>query len=411
MTTRPKAANGEGRPRKVLDKDGGFSHWEIQFTLKDGNGKTLRRPLLRGATQKEVTDKRDKLKREALANKGMRTKTLTAAQIVDEWMDATARNKEASTLDAYERAYRNHIAKNFNFKADQCDGDRVDLILRTKVIPAILQTPGATTGRSMAKRVYDMVNAAMTWASAGNRRIITPNPMLGSKFTGYGKVTRRLDIRIDDARAIVAASHGKESELIWRLLLGTGARRGEILGLDVRHVDLRKREILIEQIATPESGGHQVSKRTKGKEVRTVPIPKDCATMLADRIKGRRGDAPVFPGPQTHRLGFATLRSWFLRDMENAGVCDYTIHQFRHTFATHALVIGTPVNVVASILGHANVNITWNTYGHVLLGSKNTAVDDVASAIALPVATNIATTSTTRPSIPATARDMGGEAA
>ena len=224
-------------------------------------------------------------------------------------------------------------------------------------------------------------------------------------------MAKRNDIGLEDARAIIEAAQGRESELIWRLLLATGARRGEILGLDVRHVNLRKRELLIEQISTPESGGKYVEQRTKGKEPRIVPFDQDCATLLAQHIADKRAHAPLFKGPRSPRLSFATLRVWFDRDQQKAGVSNYTVHQFRHTFATHALVIGTPVNVVAAILGHASVNITWNTYGHVLMGSKGAAVDDVASAYGLPVANSAANGSTTQPWIPATARDSDEEPA
>jgi integrase len=43
-----------------------------------------------------------------------------------------------------------------------------------------------------------------------------------------------------------------------------------------------------------------------------------------------------------------------------------TVHGLRHTAATLMLNAGIPVHVVAARLGHSNVNITWQTYTHVL---------------------------------------------
>ena len=48
--------------------------------------------------------------------------------------------------------------------------------------------------------------------------------------------------------------------------------------------------------------------------------------------------------------------------------------QLRHTFATHALNAGIPINVVSKWIGHAKVSVTYNTYIHMLESAEAAAL-------------------------------------
>src|SRR5690606_24470349 len=70
----------------------------------------------------------------------------------------------------------------------------------------------------------------------------------------------------------------------WRVLillaLTTGAREGEIAGLEFKHVDFEEGTILIEQSITTVKGKGVKLKETKNGRERTVSIPKDMVDML-----------------------------------------------------------------------------------------------------------------------------------
>ena len=63
-------------------------------------------------------------------------------------------------------------------------------------------------------------------------------------------------------------------------------------------------------------------------------------------------------------------------------------HDLRHTFATAAILAGTDIKSVSSLLGHANAAMTLNIYTGVNAQAKRTAMDAVAATMtaAPPVA-------------------------
>jgi hypothetical protein len=57
------------------------------------------------------------------------------------------------------------------------------------------------------------------------------------------------------------------------------------------------------------------------------------------------------------------------------------LHDVRHSYATAALAAGIPAKIVSERLGHANVQITLDTYSHVIPGLDEQAAATVARLI------------------------------
>lgn len=71
----------------------------------------------------------------------------------------------------------------------------------------------------------------------------------------------------------------------------------------------------------------------------------------------------------------------YLKILSQAGLKHYTFHALRHTFATRALEAGVSIKVVSEILGHASVQITMDTYMHVLPNLQNEAMNQIAEYV------------------------------
>jgi integrase len=71
----------------------------------------------------------------------------------------------------------------------------------------------------------------------------------------------------------------------------------------------------------------------------------------------------------------------FDRLVKASGLPRITFHGMRHTHATILLAKGLPVKVVSERLGHATVQITLDTYGHVMPGMQTQAVAVFADAM------------------------------
>ena len=96
---------------------------------------------------------------------------------------------------------------------------------------------------------------------------------------------------------------------------------------------------------------------------RTVPLaPK--ALELLETLEARKRGEWVFCGGDGERLSYEALRYQTQRACREAGVACRGAHVFRHTFATNCYHRGVDVKILSRLLGHADVNITYNLYIH-----------------------------------------------
>lgn len=163
------------------------------------------------------------------------------------------------------------------------------------------------------------------------------------------------------------------------LSLNTGCRRGELLALRWRDVNLEH----MSRYAFPE--GRRDSRRkfvteygsvitihgamAKSGQTRRVPLnPEARATLRAWKKQTRaRADAPVF----NVRTSFKT--AW-RRLMKAAKIEGFRWHDMRHTFASRLVQRGIPLNTVRDLLGHASLAMTLK-YAHLAQTDRQSAVD------------------------------------
>ena len=91
----------------------------------------------------------------------------------------------------------------------------------------------------------------------------------------------------------------------------------------------------------------------------------------------------IFAREDGHYIDPATFREHYQKKLKEAGLKHYTFHALRHTFATRALEAGIPIKVVSQILGHASVQITMDTYSHVLPELQKESMNRIAEYIAI----------------------------
>lgn len=149
-----------------------------------------------------------------------------------------------------------------------------------------------------------------------------------------------------------------------RLALHTGMRRGEMLGLEWRRVDLQAGLIYLE-------GMH-----TKSGKRRSVPLNAEARAALISRAGFRARHCPgspwVFCNPHGERI--ASVKHSFASACERAGVSDFRVHDMRHTCAAWLVSAGVPLPAVRDLLGHSTVKVT-ERYAHLAPENIRAAVD------------------------------------
>ncbi|MER7362657.1 tyrosine-type recombinase/integrase [Nonomuraea wenchangensis] len=189
----------------------------------------------------------------------------------------------------------------------------------------------------------------------------------------------------------------------WHLLAHTGMRRGELLALRWRHIDLEAGTISVRRSVgvVRIKGEGAVVKEGDTKTAKPRVVDLDTATVaLLRAYKHERGgmalqlardDALVFGDqegnhrhPERFSRGFQDQLGRCARAFDKAGreaLPRIRVHDLRHTHATILLMGGKPVKVVSERLGHADPAITLRVYAHVMPGNQREAADWFAALV------------------------------
>jgi integrase len=160
-----------------------------------------------------------------------------------------------------------------------------------------------------------------------------------------------------------------------RLLLLTGARRGEILSMRWLDIDL--------------DSGTWSRKALTLKQDRDHAIPlSDAALALLHSIRdqqigGRSGQGLgtyVFPSATSESKHLVAIRKLWRNILKEAELRNFRIHDLRHSFASQLVSTGASLELISSLLGHADVKTTQR-YSHLYDSVERTAVDRIGAWI------------------------------
>ena len=167
-----------------------------------------------------------------------------------------------------------------------------------------------------------------------------------------------------EAQAILDGCGHLRDRLLFGLLLDTGMRIGEALGL--RHEDLHLAERQV--VVMPRRNDNRA--RAKSGRVRTIPASAELMRLYADYLNSEYGALDsdyvfvnLWGRPHGHPLTYPAVYDLVLRLPRSTGI-SFGPHLFRHTYATWLLRRGAGMESVKELLGHASVTTTIDTYGH-----------------------------------------------
>ena len=145
------------------------------------------------------------------------------------------------------------------------------------------------------------------------------------------------------------------------LAMGTmGLRPGEARALEVRHVDLERGELLVEQ-AMKGNGPESPIGPTKTNTKRDVPLSNALRTWLGQHLaEDAEPDAPLFTNPNTsNRWSHWAVRDAWLSACDAAGVRRVKLYEgTKHSMATAAKSRGADDRAIAAVLGHSDLRST-----------------------------------------------------
>jgi len=153
-------------------------------------------------------------------------------------------------------------------------------------------------------------------------------------------------LEVEEILAVIDSHVYEPYRLPCKVALYTGMRRGNILGLTRKDVDLKRREVRFTLNKIPKP--------------MVVPISNKLAQVF-NQVPWPLDDALLFKLPSSKQaLSIAVSRAF-----TRAGYPWFSFHKLRHTAACYLLEHGVDIEVISALLGHSSIRVTMEFYARV----------------------------------------------
>ena len=168
-----------------------------------------------------------------------------------------------------------------------------------------------------------------------------------------------------------------------RLMISTGLRPQEMMGLEPRHITEDGAYIMVEQAMKRIRGVAEIGGTKNASSYRIVPVPeiiRPAAIALRNTDKTYIWEA----GKRGKPCNLSYFRAQFKKAVSNVdGVKVLTPHCCRHTYVSQMQALGVDLETIQSIVGHADVDMTEH-YLHVQEPKRKDAVAKFSEAFDVP---------------------------
>ncbi|QKW51059.1 tyrosine recombinase XerC [Streptomyces buecherae] len=400
-------ANGEGSIYRR--KDG---RWEgIAYVLvADG---TYKRRSVYGKTRESVHDKLTRLKAESQSGVPLATSNLSVGEYLAYWLAHVARIKvRPSTYATYESLVRNYIAPGLGKKKlTRLTARDVRSFLVTTSKKCQCCAQGKDQARPEKKRrccalgkcckqfpsdrtvrfLLVILRAALQHAVREDElpRNVARNVELS---TGTKREIEPLTAK--EGRQLLAAARGNRLWAAYELAVRVGLRRGEVLGLRWRDIDLHDGVLTVRQTIQRVGGELLIAAPKTQRSARRVAVPDECVAALRARRAEQQGDRLaagdkwkggasdlVFMTKNGTPIEPRNLNRSFTALCDRANIRRVRFHDLRHTCASLLHEQGADARMIMEVLGHSSIRVTMDVYTFVRLDSQRSAFDRVADAL------------------------------
>jgi len=158
-----------------------------------------------------------------------------------------------------------------------------------------------------------------------------------------GEKTRLRYLAVDECNRLIAECPDWLKTIVV-FALNTGMRRGEILSLRWKDIDMKNGFILISNT------------NTKTGQKREIPMTETVKRLLSGMARPLNEKETVFKTP-------LRIRESFEKACKKAGIYDFRFHDLRHTFASQLVMSSVDIQTVSKLLGHTTLTMTLR-YAH-----------------------------------------------
>ena len=358
---------GKGEGSILKRKDG---TWQGQVSLGYDNDGKRRRVTVYGDTQREVREKLDKIKQQIVTDSFSQERLTTEAYLW-RWHEVKSRQVKPRTVELYEKYIRTHI----NPRVGRTKLSKLTALQVQTMVGEIADTAGVRTANICRTILFSALKQAVRWQLLPRNVVEAVDPLKETP-------TKMKLWMPAEARRFLDTAREHRLYPAFYLLMSTGLRRGELLGLrwDAVQGDMLR----VEQSLSLVKNKPTLSLPKTERSIRRVALSPDIVSLLAEHRERQAVERAylgnawtetglVFTsevGTALHPRNFE--RTWYTL-LARAGVTKIRMHDLRHLHVSLLVKEGFDPRTIADRVGHIDPAFTMRRYSHMFEDQRRRA--------------------------------------
>ncbi len=303
--------------------------------------------------------------------------TDTLSDYLDDWLKHKLKRVAYSTYTHYKSYINNHIKPAIgNIKVFELTASHVENFYDS------LLEQGKLSERSIHHIHRILSNALEKGARIGDvqknvAKVVEPATVRKKEMTYWS---------MDMLQKFLDLTREEHNYIAWYIAAFTGMRQGEILGLKWDCVDFDNKMIYVRRALKRDNGKCIIADLKNNSSYRSIAISTSDVFELKKHYNEQKeykfslGDnyddnnLVVATGLGTHILP-SNLGRAFRRCLDNEEITTIRFHDLRHTHASMLFGLGVHPKIVQERLGHSSIQVTLDTYSHMLPNMQEAAAD------------------------------------
>lgn len=311
---------------------------------------------------------------------------ITFGELMRKWLEDKKTSVKHGTWKSYEWLVNTHIIPNLGkVLVNKLKPQHLhDLYHKT-----LLEKLSVGSIKKVHVIIVDALNRAVIWGqvSLNVAQVVELPKGRKAKFEVWDE--QQLKIFLDAAK-------DDQFYMAFELATSTGMRQSEILALRRVDTDLRAKMISVRQAYTLAEVGHDFDDTKNDSSVRSIALFANTVKLLEEHFIMQEETRNKNPNYQDSGLVIQTnigtpvgprnlMRNYYrILDRiqkEHPKFPRIRFHDLRHTHATLLLKAGIHPKIVQERLGHSSINVTLDTYSHVLPNLQEAVLNNIGDSI------------------------------
>lgn len=304
--------------------------------------------------------------------------------------DSVKQQNKKSTASSYQYLLDSHVIQEIGaMPIDKIKPFHLQQLYRKKLESGKLNGKGGLSSTTV-RRIHNVLHKAFSTAVKWQLLQVNPADAVDAPRQNKNEMSYLTRDQVED---FLEAAEDSSYKPLYLTAIMTGLRRGELLGLRWSDVDLATGQATIKQTIVKLHDGSLAVEMPKTKSsARTVAFSSSVTAALKDHKRAQaehrlklgesyENNNLIFASASGTPINPGNLYRHFKATLRKAQLPNIRFHDLRHTHATLMLEQGVHVKVVSERLGHSSIQITLDTYSHVLPNLQSDAAETLDQAI------------------------------